>query len=191
MNKLIKKELKMAKVRNNIFVRGLSGSLGEQFVVKQDKSGRTIVSASPTFDQNRIYSEAQLQWQDKFREAATYAVGAKDNIVYAQKAAGTPLSPYNVAMADWFHAPEILELDASAWNGQVGQIIRIKAVDDIQVIQVNVVITDNAGAVLEQGAAVQSDGSWWTYTTTASGEGTQIVATARDLPGHIAQRSWD
>jgi hypothetical protein len=41
----------MAKVRNNIFVRGLSGSVGDQFVVKQDKNGRTIISNVPTFSE--------------------------------------------------------------------------------------------------------------------------------------------
>ena len=94
-------------------------------------------------------------------------------------------------MADWFHVPEILELDVSAWHGAVGQVIRVKAVDDVQVTQVNVVITDSAGAVLEQGQAVRADGLWWNYTTTATEpEGPRVVATARDLPGHIAQFNW-
>ena len=91
----------MAKVRNNIFVRGLSGSLGEQFVVKQDKAGRTIVSVAPTFSENRTYSEAQLDWQDKFRDASVYATGAKDNETYVEKAKGTPLTSYNVAITDF------------------------------------------------------------------------------------------
>jgi len=182
----------MAKVRNNIFVRGLSGSLGEQFVVKQDKSGRTIVGISPTFDPNRNYTEAQMNWQEKFRDASVYAKGAKDNIVYVEKAKDTPLTSYNVAMADWFHAPEIQELDVSAWHREAGQVIRIKAVDDVQVTQVSVVITNPGGVVLEQGAAVQAEGAWWTYTTTATApEGPRIVATARDLPGNIAQFNWD
>ena len=182
----------LAKVRNNIFVRGLSGSLGGQFVVKQDKSGRTIVSVSPTFDPNRTYTEAQLDWQEKFRDASGYAKDAKDNAVYVEKAEDTPLTSYNVAMADWFHAPEIQELDVSAWYGEVGQVIRIKAVDDVQVTQVNVVITDNANVVLEQGAAVRAEGAWWNYTTTATApDGPRVVATARDLPGHIAEMQLD
>jgi len=31
---------------------------------------------------------------------------------------------------------------------------------------VTVVITDETGTVLEQGAAVKTDDLWWTYTTT-------------------------
>ncbi len=182
----------MAKVRNNIFVRGLSGSLGEQFVIKQDKAGRTIVSVSPTFDPNRTYSEAQITQQNQFREAAAYAKDAKNEEVYVEKAIGTPMTSSNVAMADWFHAPEILELDVSAWHGEIGQIIRIKAVDDIQVTQVNVIITDGTGVVSEQGQAVRADGLWWTYTTTAVAvNATRVVVTALDLPGHIAEMRWE
>ena len=181
----------MAKVRNNIFVRGLSGSLGDQFVVKQDKAGRTIVSVAPTFSENRTYSEAQLGWQDKFRDASVYATGAKENATYVERAVGTPLTSYNVAMADFFHAPEIKEVDVTAWHGQTGELIRIQAVDDVQVTQVNVVITDDAGTVVEQGTAVRAEGAWWNYTTTTTEPtASRIVATARDLPGHIAEFNW-
>ena len=182
----------MAKVRNNIIIQGLSGSLGDQLVIRQDRAGRTIVGVAPTFDPNRTYTEAQLDRQDKFREAVAYAKDAKGEEVYADKAKDTTRTPYNMAVADWFHAPEILEMDVSAWQFEAGQTIRIKAVDDVQVAQVNVVITDSTGAVVEQGQATRADGLWWNYTTTAAApEGPRVVATARDLPGHIAQFNWD
>jgi len=46
----------MAKVRNNIIIQDLSGSLGDQLVVKQDKAGRTIVAVAPSADPNRTFS---------------------------------------------------------------------------------------------------------------------------------------
>ena len=182
----------MAKVRNNIVIQGLSGSLGDQIVIKQDKAGRTIVGVSPNFDPNRSFSEAQLNRQEKFREAVEYAKDSKNQEVYINKAEGTTKSPYNVAMADWFHGPEILELDVSGWNGGAGEVIRIRAMDNVQVTQVNVVITDGANNVIEQGAATDSAGAWWSYTTTQSAaEGTRIVVTAKDLPGNVAQMNWE
>ncbi|HNE68313.1 MAG TPA: hypothetical protein PLE39_08030 [Anaerolineales bacterium] len=182
----------MAKVRNNIIIQGLSGSLGDQLVIKQDKAGRTIVAVPPSVDPNRTFSAAQLERQEKFRDASVYAKGAKDEEVYVEKAKGTPQTPSNVAMADWFHAPEVKEIDTEAWSGQAGQVIRIQAVDDVQVTQVNVVITDAEDAVMEQGAAVRAEGAWWAYTTTASVTGeAKIVVTARDLPGNIASLSWE
>ena len=182
----------MAKVRNNIFVRGLSGSVGDQFVVKQNKNGRTIISNSPTFKENREFTEAQREQQERFREAVEYAKEAKAQQIYIDKSTVEARTPYNVAMADFFHAPEILELDVTAWNGAVGQVIRIKVMDDVKVTQVNVVITDGTGAVLEQGAAVQSDNRWWNYTTTATAQDNpRVIVTARDLPGNISVFNWD
>ena len=181
----------MAKVRNNIIIQGLSGSLGEQLVIKQDKSGRTIVAVPPTYDENRTFSEAQQAQHGKFREAATYAKDAKTQEAYQVKAEGTPQTPYNVAMADWFHAPEVQEIDMENWNGAVGDIIRIKAVDDVQVTQVTVLITEQSGTVLEQGAATNAGSGWWTYTTQTAVSGSpRVVASARDLPGHIAELEW-
>ncbi len=179
----------MAKVRNNMMVRNLSGAVGEQFVIRKDKAGRTIVSNMPDFDENRPFSEAQLAQQDAFKRAAAYGKAAKGQAVYVAKAAGTPMHPSNVAMADFLHKPEIKEIDLSGWNGQAGQTIRIEAEDDVQVKQVTVVITDEAGTVLEQGAAVAAgDGLWWNYTTTKAASGTpKVVVSAEDLPGHIGK----
>ena len=68
----------------------------------------------------------------------------------------------------------------------------MKVMDDVKVAQVNVVITDGTGAVLEQGAAVQSDNRWWNYTTTATAQdGARVIVTARDLPGNISVFNWD
>lgn len=182
----------MAKVRNNIVMKGLSGSLGDQLVLKQDKAGRTIVSVKPSFDPNHTFTDAQKQVQENFRDATTYAKGAKTQEEYVDKANKTAQSAYNVAVADWFHAPEIKEINVEGWHGEVGEVIRIQAVDDVQVTQVNVVITDNTGAVLEQGAAVRAEGAWWNYTTTATASNNpRIMVTARDLPGNVAQLNWD
>jgi len=63
-----------------------------------------------------------------------YQEAARDLPGYAEKAAGTPKMTYNpsttnlrfalragVAIADWFHAPEVDEVDLSAWTGGVGE----------------------------------------------------------------------
>ena len=135
-----------------------------------------------------FFNEAQLSQQESFREATAYAQSVKSNPVYIQKADALDLTPYNVAVADWFHAPEILEVDLSAWSGQTGQSIHIKAVDDVQVQQVSLVITDENDAVLEQGAATQADSLWWIYTTTLAASGSlKVLASAQDLPGHTAE----
>jgi hypothetical protein len=176
----------MAKVSHNIVIRGLSGSLGDQLVIKKTRSGRTIVSNKPQFSPNREFSDAQNAQQEAFRDATSYAQAAQNNPLYIQKAASSDQSAYNVAVADWFHAPKILDVDLSGWDGGAGQLIRVRARDDVQVTQVTVEITDGNGVFSEQGAAVRAEGLWWEYTTLSAG-GTQVSVSAQDLPGHSVE----
>ncbi len=180
----------MAKVNNNIITQGLSGMLGNQVLFRQDKAGRTIVATRPRHNPNRIFSQRQQQHRNDFREAVAYAQGARTAAIYISKAAGTPMNPYNVALSDWFHAPQILEIDLGAWSGQPAKVIRVKALDDVLVTQVSISIRDGAGALLEQGPATQADGLWWEYTTRATGSGNlTVIAAAQDMPGNITEMS--
>lgn len=183
----------MAKVRNNIFVRGLSGSLGEQFVIRNGRGGETIVSAKPSFAADRVFNEDQLAHQEAFRQAIAYAKSARTEPLYITKAQGTTMNAFNAAVADWFNQPSVLEIDPSAWNGQSGGTIRVKAQDDTLVTKVTVAITDADNRVLEQGEAVSVDGVWWAYTSTsliADPASARIMAAAEDRPGNRAELVW-
>jgi len=181
----------MARVKKNVVMKGLSGSLGDQVVIKRDKAGRTIVSVMPTFPDDREFSDAQKEHMADFRRATQYAkAAARSQAIYAEKAEGTPMSAYNVAVGDWFNAPEIGEIDLSGWTGQAGEPIRIEAWDDVMVKRVTVMVADAEGVLLEQGAAVQEEGGlWWVYTTTQAAPGQpKVIAVAQDLPGHVGQK---
>ncbi len=158
----------MAKVRKNIFIRGLDGDLGGQFLVRTGKiSGRTSVFAKIDCDHTRVDSPAQEAQKQDFREASVYAESNQDNPVYIAKAGGKQdkeRQPKNVAMADWFQPPQILEIDLRGWRGCPGDVIRVLAVDDVQVAGVKVEITDEAGALLETGPAVLAVTQRWEYT---------------------------
>lgn len=183
----------MAKVQNNIFVRGLSGSLGDQFVVRKGKAGNTVISNKPVFSPEREFNPTQLAHQNAFRQAIAYAKTAKDNVIYVNKAQGTAMNSYNVAVQDWFNELEVLEIDASGWTGEIGQSIRVMAQDEIHVAKVHVLISDGNGTVFEEGDAVQADGLWWVYTTktlVAMTPAPTVVASAHDLPGNSAELTW-
>ncbi len=180
-------------VDNNIFVRGMSGQVGDQFVVRKGKGGQTIIANKPKFSQERVFQPEQLAHQDAFREAIAYAKSAKTNPIYIAKAAGTTKSAFNVAVADWFKAPTVHEIDISGWSGEIGQTIQVKAQDDTYVAKVHVVVRDENG-ILEEGEAVPGDGLWWNYTTTtqvANSGQTQILATAQDLARNTAEFTYD
>ena len=188
----------MAKTFNNIFVRGLTGSVGDQFVIRKTRTGRTIIANKPTFDSDREFTASQKAQHDAFRQATTYAKFAKNEPVYVEKAKGTTTTAYNLAVADWFREPKVLDINISNWTGQIGQEIRVRADDDTLVTRVHVMIraSNSSPDVLEEGEAVRSmtDGLLWVYTTTTAismNPGTRLDAMAYDMPGNSGASSLE
>ena len=110
---------------------------------------------------------------------------------YAEKAEGL-VTAFNVAVADFMHAPHIDEIDLTGYTGQAGDTIRVRATDDFKVTQVRVTITNADGTLVEEGDAVQQENTIdWVYSATAvneSTEGDKIVVSATDKPGHAAEQ---
>ena len=168
----------MAKVIDNVLVRGLSGKLGDQVVIRRLRDGRTIVCAKPDFS-NRKLSKGQKSHHKRFQAAAAYAREAsRTNPIYAQLAEGTMKNAYNVALGDWFHAPVVHRIELR------GKAIRIEVTDDVMVASVQVMILDKKGNVVEKGEAVRKKGDWWEYAPGADG---QVVVEARDMAGNVGR----
>jgi hypothetical protein len=164
----------MAKVKDNIFVSGLSGSLGN-IVIRHMVDGSTRVCKKPNFSE-RKFSQGQKDHQSRFQDAAAYArEAAKKQPIYAELAKGTTKNAYNWALSDWFHPPVIHRIQRV--NGQ----IRVRANDNVMVTKVGVRIFDAAEKVLEDGEARQVNSSWWEYDSNTEGT---VEATAWDLAGN-------
>ena len=98
-----------------------------------------------------------------------------------------------------FNAPSVDEVDLSAYTGAIGDEIIIMASDDFDpstkvlrtsVQGVDVSLSDEAGAPIESGAAVETpaDSGRWLYTATTTvttGTTVRIAVTASDRPGGI------
>jgi len=168
----------MAKVRNNIFVRGLTGKLGDQVVFRTLRDGSTIVCNKPDFS-NRKLSKDQKQHHKRFQAASAYAKSAsRSNPIYAQLAVGTLKNAYNVALGDWFHPPVIHHLERK------GKSLRIQVTDDVMVAGVQVMVLDEKGKTVEKGEGIKGKGDWWEYVPTAEGK---VVVEARDLAGNVTR----
>lgn len=166
----------MAKVENNVLVRGWSGKVGDA-VFRQMKDGSTWVSVTPDFSR-RKFSKGQKSHQSRFKEAASYArAAAKAQPLYAELAKGTTKNAYNIALSDWFNPPVIHRMECR--DGKVW----IDASDNVLVTRVRVTVLDEEGKTLEQGEAVQqgSNTGWWEYVTQAEGK---LLAEAWDLAGN-------
>ena len=168
----------MAKVIDNILVRGLSGKLGNQVVIRRLRDGRTIVCNKPDFS-NRKLSKGQKKHHKRFQAAAAYAHEAsRANPIYAKLAEGTMKNAYNVALGDWFHPPVVQRLERG------GKTVRIQVTDDVMVAGVQVMILDKKGKVIEKGEGIRGKGDWWEYVPGADG---QVVVEARDLAGNVGR----
>jgi hypothetical protein len=105
-------------------------------------------------------------------------------------------SAYAVAVADFFHAPSIGEIDVSDYKGQPGDSIVILATDDFMVKEVRVVIHNPDGTEADEGMAVQDKLNpmkwiWIAETANDTASGDKIVVMASDLPGHIAEKELE
>jgi hypothetical protein len=181
----------MAQSKNNVVTFGLSGKVGNILVFRQ-RDGKTIVAKLPK--QPQPASEKQVAMRKRFQQATIYAKNAIEATDTAARYAAEAkkkkgLTAYNVAVADFFHAPDIHTIDLSKYNGNAGDEIRITASDDFAVKSVHVQINNADGSLVEEGNASHEAGNVWVYVAASLNEnldGDRIVVTASDLPGNIA-----
>ena len=181
----------MAKSENNEVMFGARGRVGNLVVFKNFGSNQTVISKRPRRSENPVYTAKQIQVKQKFREAVVYAkgvIGNPDLAAAYQMFAKPGISVYNLALADYCKAPEITLIDTANYQGQLGDQIRVRALDNFRVTEVKVSIYDAADTLLESGLAVLSQNNIdWIYdTTTLNGNlaGTKITAEAKDTPGN-------
>jgi hypothetical protein len=180
----------MAKSKGNVITFGLSGKVGDLLVFRQ-RDGQTIVAKLA--ESPKKSSEKQKEHRKLFQRATIYAKAAVEDPqlkglydAAAKKKKG--ITAYNVAVADFCHAPDIETVDLSDYTGMTGDEIRIIASDDFAVKSVHVSIKDVDGSTVEEGYASHGLGNLWTYIATQNNEcldGDKIVITASDIPGNI------
>jgi hypothetical protein len=182
----------MAKSKNNVITRGLSGKIGEMLIFRQ-VGGRTVVST--VTEQQLSASDAQTKHRKRFQQAAIYAKGAAHDEqagdLYAAAAKQRKISAFNVALADFLNGPDIELVDISKYTGAPGDEIRIIASDNFAVESVFVNITNIDGSLVEEGYAVKGLANSWVYVaqqTNENLEGDRILITAADLPGNVTEQ---
>lgn len=172
----------MAKVKQNVVVQGISGTLGKNLVFRHMKDGSTIISMKQDFS-NRVFSKGQLTHQSRFQEAAAYArQAAKTNPIYAELAKGTVKTAYNIALSDWFNPPVIHQIKRESES------ILIEASDNVQVSKVLVMILDSEKRIVERGDAVFVKDMKWEYTSATVG---RVRVEAWDLAGNVTRQELE
>lgn len=184
----------MAKVVLAPAFEAIRGHIGNMVYKKWQEE--EIVGKMPDFT-GVVPTEDQVAQRDKFGLAVVYGksvmVDPTTKAVYTgvSKTRGIPV--FALTVADFLNPPVVDEIDLSAYTGKIGEKIKVRASDDVEVTGVSVAIRDQGGAVLEQGAAAITAGSGvWSYTTTtalAEGQAVSIEVSATDLPGHKTTRT--
>jgi hypothetical protein len=154
--------------------------------------GRIVISRRPIA--SGAVSQAQALVRERFRVAGEYAKATLLDPV--QRAFYQTISEQrnqpivSVMLTDFLKPPVVDELDLTAYRGLAGDVIRIRATDDVEVRSVGVVIQARNGTVLEKGDAVLQSGVWTYLSSTqrTRDELAMITATALDRPGHVGTR---
>ena len=182
----------MSDVELNPTVDGYRGSIG-RLVFKKYK-GRTIVGKKPV--RTKEQSQAELARQENFKEAVAYAKSVIANPVasefYKPIAFQRDISVYNCALGDFLKVPTIKPLDLDSYKGRIGDVIKIRAVDDVGFADLNVEIVAQDGTPIESGPAVEEgerSGKWIYTATKAVALGSEIFIEVKgcDHAGNKAQ----
>ena len=182
----------MTEANLNETFDGYRGAIGN--LVFKKYRGRTIVCRKPKFTQPP--SPLQVAERAHFKEAVAYARSVRADPLarafYEPIARERDTSVYWLAISDFRCAPSIQQLDLSSYQGRVGDVIVIRAVDNIGLAEMMVSIVAQDGTPIESGQAVEEgNGSGkWIYTATkqvALGSDVFIEVKGEDHAGNKTQ----
>ena len=180
----------MSNSKSNAITRNYKGKFGDQIIFR-NRNGKSIMCLPPEKSSSQP-SDSQLAIRQRFRLASRYAknvlLNPDMNALYATRAVNG-MTPYLVAMTDHLRPPYVSEINTCDYTGNPGDKIHVAADDDFAVTEVTVSIFDAQGIEIEKGTCVQdSITSYYDYTATVSVAnltGVEIIAKARDYPGHV------
>jgi hypothetical protein len=159
----------MTKVYLQPGLRGLSGGMGDW--VYKIRKGKTVLGMKAM--KNAEPSLTQLARQERFKEAVLFAKSVLANpdlrAFYEPIAAEREISVYALAIADFLKQPSFKPLDLEKYKGNVGDLIVIRANDNIGLAEVQLTINSQTGTLIETGNAVEEGvrSGKWIYTATA------------------------
>ncbi len=155
----------MAKSIGNLILKGASGQIGKQIVVRNRK-GKTILANYPKASNSR--TDKQIVQRDKFKDAVAYAktVLVQPDVLKYYDAVAKNLnngaSPYNLAVKDYLK-PSVGYIDMSDYKGLVGNRVKIYTDSILPITAVSIRVMAN-DVLVESVMAEQVGANEWAYT---------------------------
>lgn len=185
----------MGLVSENLLTKGFSGRIGDEIVFRQVKTrkGEMLTRFAKRPRKRLTVTEGEAEQRSLFKDAATYArtkllyPEIKADYVLRAKQAGLK-SAYVAAITDFLKEPSISEIDASYYQGVVGDVIWIFSLDDFKIQKMTITLQLADGSVIESGDAMLEAGRWKYIITQANAAlaGTKVQALVTDRPGKQA-----
>lgn len=159
----------MAKAKLNRALTSVSGTL-DGYVFRKFKGG-TILCKKPSFE-GVTWSPAQQRNRERLRLATVYAKAVwadpvrkafYEEIARARKA----WRVYPLITADYMNPPQICRIEVATKSGNLFFVIH--AIDDIEVVRVDVTIRDRDGVPIVSAAASKARDGRWHYQVPATG----------------------
>ncbi len=123
----------MTKAKLHPVMRGMRGKMGD--MVFKRWNGRTIVAEAPDTE-GRVWTPEQLAHRERFSKAVDYGQAALADpalrAIYEAVHAATKQPLFSLTVEDYLTPPSVDEIDLSAYHGQPGDTILIRAQDDIR-----------------------------------------------------------
>jgi len=178
----------MARISHNLVVQGMSGGLEKKLLLKH-YGNITIATAFP--DRSKVkLSVRQKEENGHFRAAMAYARSQMADPVAKAEYQGIAKGlqrAHNMAIADFYHPPQIKSIDYAKCKGRINDPISIVGSDILKIVKVTVEMIDNSGRSLETGDAQQISRWKWEYRLTgnySSVEQLIVKVTVWDKPGN-------
>jgi hypothetical protein len=190
----------MASIVLNPAIQVISGDVAG-FVYRHLADGSVIVAKARVPNTNYTPTEAQLAQLERFKEAsARYTLlmqdaGVKNAYEQVLATMGRTARLRALVMGDILGTPAVDQVDLSAYQGQIGDAIKVVAEDNVGVSRLELVIWDTtANAAVETGHLDAEPGKRmveWVYQTTAqvpTDHAVEVRVTAFDLAGNSIQQ---
>jgi hypothetical protein len=187
-------QVSMAKSKNNLLTKGLSGMIGKQIVFRT-WNGKTFISVAPKKPKKQ--SPIQKENRTKFKRATIFAKNMMNDPVkkakYKEIAKKLQLpNAYTAAITDYMRNPEIEALNLSNYSGKADEEIKVTASKkDFEIQEVEVIIVDKNGEAIEEGKAKKGFATEWIYKTSNTiGETGGFLIRVRDSAGNIKEKRF-
>jgi hypothetical protein len=155
----------MAIIRSNVITNAFSGSIGH--IVFRQLRGKTVISNKPARVEKQ--SKQQRENRSRFKSAAAWAkaqmLDENKKAYYWRKAKKLKLpNAYTAAVSDYMRKGEIKEIDTRQYKGSAGDVIKLKITKkDFAVHNVDVMLHDGTGKVIETDFAIKKDKDVFIY----------------------------